>query len=339
MKEQITQKLCKICTAGIQGKIPDKSDLVCLLSLEDFSPVYKLANEICERNFGKVVNIRAILEFSNHCKRLCKYCGLNAKNQNITRYTMSEKDIIYTSKKAYDAGYKTIVLQSGEDTHFTAGKIGSVIKKIKSLCDIKVTVSTGEMSCEDYSYIRECGADRYLLKHETSDEKIYAELHEDYSLKRRIKCLYDLKKLGFETGSGFMIGLPNQTLDTIAEDLITLAKIPCDMAGIGPFIPHPDTELANVPAGSTELTKRAVALARIILPKANLPATTSLGVISSDEKNDIFSCGANVIMRKVTPQIYEKHYNIYPSDIKVTDISEQRKQLEDDIKSLGKIPI
>lgn len=317
----------------------EKEEIVYLLGLENFSDIYNIANKINYDNFKNIVNIRAILEFSNYCKRKCIYCGLNSTVRDVPRYRMNIEEIIDVVQLAYDAGYKTIVLQSGEDPYYTSEKIGIIIKNIKSRMDIAITVSCGEMSYDDYKYIKDCGADRYLLKHETSDDKIYSYLHSCGTLKNRLNCLKNLKQLGYYTGSGFMIGLPNQTLDTIAQDIITLTKIPCDMAGIGPFIASKNTILKDLPNGSIELTKRAVALTRIMLPKAHLPATTSLGVLSSKEKNNIFSCGANVIMRKVTPQKYEEYYNIYPNNIKVNDILKDRIELENQIISIGKIPV
>ncbi len=316
-----------------------KEELSHLLALDDFSEIFRLADDIRYENFGNYVDIRAILEFSNYCKRKCKYCGLNSTNKNVKRYRMSVDEILETVKTAYDAGYKTIVLQSGEDNYYTAKMIGDIVRQIKKYTSMAVTVSSGEFSYEDYKYIKLCGADRYLLKHETSDKKIYSYLHSCGTLKNRLNALKNLKSLGYYTGSGFMIGLPFQTLDTIANDILTLASIPCDMAGIGPFISHSDTPLRDLQNGSTELTKRAVALTRIMLPKAHLPATTALGVIDSKEKDNIFSCGANVIMRKVTPQKYEQYYSIYPSNIKVSDIYEERKTLEQQIKNLGRIPV
>ena len=195
------------------------------------------------------------------------------------------------------------------------------------------------MSREAYSYLKNCGADRYLLKQETADPALYRALHPDGTLDSRIRCLKALKALGFETGSGFMIGLPGQTLDTIASDILLIREIGCDMAGIGPFIPHPQTPLKEYPHGSTELTKRAVALTRITMPTINLPATTSLGVVNAREKDDIFSCGANVIMHKVTPDKYKKLYEIYPADLGETDIFRERRELEDSIRMMGKIPL
>lgn len=316
-----------------------QDDIVSLLKLEDFSKVFELADKINFDNFKNKVDIRAILEFSNNCKRKCAYCGLNSNNTKLTRYRMTEDEILQTTFEAYNAGYKTIVLQSGEDSYFTSKKIGNLVKKIKENIDIAITVSCGEMSYEDYKYIKECGADRYLLKHETSDEKLYSSLHSCGTLRNRIKCLKNLKTLSYYTGGGFMIGLPGQTLHTIANDILTLKSIPCDMAGIGPFISSNDTPLKNMKNGDTLLVKKAVAITRILLPKSHLPATTALGVIDSKEKDNIFSCGANVIMRKVTPQKYEQFYSIYPNKIKVNDIIKDRKNLEQQIINMGKIPV
>ena len=316
-----------------------QDDIVSLLELEDFSKVFELADKINFDNFKNKVDIRAILEFSNYCKRKCAYCGLNSNNKNLTRYRISEEEILQVAVETDKAGYKTIVLQSGEDPYFTAKKIGDIVKKIKEKTEMAVTVSCGEMSYEDYKYIKSCGADRYLLKHETADEKLYSSLHSCGTLKNRLKCLKDLKKLNYYTGSGFMIGLPGQSLHTIARDILTLKSIPCDMAGIGPFIASQDTPLRNMKNGDTHLVKKAVAITRILLPKAHLPATTALGVIDSKEKDSIFSCGANVIMRKVTPQKYEQFYSIYPNKIKVNDILKDRKILEQQIINIAKIPV
>ncbi len=326
---------------GISEKLNtglDKATLGKLLSLEDFTPYYKRANEIKELIYGKEVHIRAILEFSNYCRMDCTYCGLNCHNNKLERFRMPIDEIIEVGKEAWDAGYKTIVLQSGEDFTYSAEDIGKVVKELKKT-GVKITLSMGERPYEEYKYLKECGADRYLLKHECSDEKIYSQLHTYSTWENREACLRNLKKLGYEAGSGFMIGLPGQTLDTIADDILFLADIPCDMAGIGPFIPHPDTPLKGQPRGSTELTKRAIALTRILMGKINLPATTSLGVIDSKEKDEVFSCGANVIMKKVTPDKFKELYEIYPSNMKKTNVIEDRKELEAQIRALGKVPV
>lgn len=317
---------------------PEAGCLTALLEQQDFREVFSLADQVRARHKGDEVQIRAILEFSNHCRRRCRYCGLNAENRLCERFRMEPEEMIQAAHEAFMAGYRTLVLQSGEDPYFTPERLGGIIREIKK-DPIAVTVSCGELDREAYAFLKRCGADRYLLKHETADPELYASLHPCGTLDQRVTCLRELKSLGFETGSGFMIGLPGQTCGTIAQDLLLLKDIPCDMAGIGPFIPHPDTGLKDLSPGSTELTKRAVALCRILLPDCNLPATTSLGVLDASEKNNIFSCGANVVMRKITPTRYKKLYEIYPAQLGETDIAAQRRDLEEQIRALGRIPV
>lgn len=309
-----------------------------LLALDNFCAVYAQADRVRQQNVGDEVQIRAILEFSNNCRRQCRYCGLNSGNTRAQRYRMTPEEVVASAREAAAAGYRTLVMQSGEDVFFTPALLGEIIREVKKT-GMAVTVSCGEMDEAALRHLRECGADRYLLKHETADPTLYENLHPCGSLAARVQCLRSIKKLGYETGGGFMIGLPGQTLQTIAADLLLLKELGCDMAGIGPFIAHPDTPLRGSPSGSTELTKRAVALARILLPKANLPATTSLGVLDSGEKNDLFSCGANVIMRKITPDFCKEKYEIYPAHLGKTDIPAERHQLEQQIRALGKVPV
>ncbi len=316
----------------------NKDEIVKALALADFKPLYDKAHEVKRSIYGDDIYVRAIVEFSNYCRMDCSYCGLFCHNKKIKRYRMTPSEIIDTAINAHNAGYKTLVMQSGEDAFFTPKLLGEIVGEIKKT-GIIITLSCGEKSREDYGYLKKCGADRYLLKHECSDEGIYSTLHTKSTLQNRLRCLYDLKSLGYETGSGFMIGLPNQTLTSVANDIQTLVDIPCDMAGIGPFIPHPDTPLHDIPAGSAELTKRAVALTRIIMGRINLPATTSLGVLDTGERDDIFACGANVIMKKVTPQPYRSWYEIYPSANVDTDVFAERERLEQDIKALGYNPV
>ena len=314
-----------------------KDEMIFALSLEDFSEYYKRADKLRREAVGDIVHIRAILEFSNYCRRNCAYCGLNCKNRALARYRMEPEEIIKTGKEAHRAGYKTIVLQSGEDSYYTREMIGEIVSELTKE-GITVTLSCGERDFDEYRYWRDCGAARYLLKHETADEKLYAELHPGYTLEQRIACLKELKNLGYETGSGFMIGLPGENAELISENVLFLDKLNCDMAGIGPFIPSPMTEMANVPAGSVELTQRAVALTRILRPNMNLPATTALGVQNAVARQNVFSRGANVIMRKVTPEPYKSLYQIYPAKLGETDIVRERQELCDFIKSMGKIP-
>lgn len=320
----------------------DRNELVRLLTVSDaeFLPVLEEADRVCQEQFGKQVYIRALLEFSNHCKRACKYCGLNCRNSKLARFHMEPDAIVQTAVQAADVGYHTIVLQSGEDAWYSVQILGDIVKAIKSeRPHLAVTLSCGEFPAGAYRYLKQCGADRYLLKHETSDPKLYAYLHPDSSFAERFSCLKAIKEAGLETGGGFMIGLAGQTPETIADDLLTVASIPCDMAGVGPFLPHPDTELRDAPHGSAALTIRAVALLRLLLPKANLPATTALGVLDPEQKDKVFRCGANVIMQKVTPADFKKMYQIYPAEFQDYSIEEGRRQVEDEIRRVGRIPV
>lgn len=318
--------------------ILDMQELTRLLDLRNFGEYFKLADEVRKTNVGDEIQIRALLEFSNYCKCRCQYCGLNSKNRKLKRFRMDGDEIIAVAKTAAKVGYKTIVLQSGEDVGFSASKLAAIVKQV-SKTGMKITLSCGEFRKSEYAFFRECGADRYLLKHETADEEIYANLHPGYTLESRITCLKNLKSLGYEVGSGFMIGLPNQTNETIAKDILLLKEIGCDMAGIGPFIPHPETPLANKKSGSIDLTRRAVALTRLVLPKANLPAATSVGVVDRAEKNRIFSCGANVVMQKITPNNIKRLYEIYPSNVADFTIEQGRELIEQEIKAMWKIPL
>ena len=315
----------------------NKKTIMDLLNLEDFNPIYKKADQVRKKIVGDIVHIRGIIEFSNYCCRECHYCGLNINN-SIERYRMPMEEVLKTGLMAKEAGYKTLVLQSGEDPGLNIGALGKIVKELNQ-AGLIITISCGELSKEELSYLKKMGAERYLLKHETSNKDLYKKLHPCGSLSNRIKCLKDIKDLGFETGGGFMVGLPGQTIEVLAEDILLLKEIGCDMAGIGPFIQHPLTPLLNEQPGSAELTKRAVAITRLLLPNSNLPVTTSLGVISINDRNKAFECGANVVMKKVTPDKYKRLYEIYPSDFTITDIKKDREALEKLIVSLGRIPL
>lgn len=370
-----------------------------LLALDDFTPVYELADRIRAEHVGDIVHLRAIIEFSNVCKRQCIYCGLNRENRELERFRMSRDEIIEAAAEAVDAGYRTIVLQSGEDDGTPPEDIVEIIKDIKklrirdpwtfaespSVSEVAppaissfvgsrqsvegsapvakqaaeqlapisdpyapaITLSCGEKSEAVYRLWREAGADRYLLKHETADPELYDRLHPCGTLDSRVKCLKTLRALGYETGSGFMIGLPGQTLETIAKDILLLKSIPCRMAGIGPFISNPRTPLVGSPDGDPELARRAVAITRLLLPYSNLPLTTSLSILAGREQHDPgeplvvenpFAFGANVVMKKATPDKYKEAYEIYPAQFKPTHIAEDRKELEEMIMRCGRRP-
>ncbi|MBE7031203.1 MAG: [FeFe] hydrogenase H-cluster radical SAM maturase HydE [Ruminococcaceae bacterium] len=321
------------------GYLPDEEMLAGLFALpsDEWEEIFALAGRVTEAHKGNVVFVRGIVEFSSHCRRECAYCGLNRFNTKLERFRLTDDQIVETALSGFAAGYKTAVLQSGEDAVFTAERLAGIVSRIKHQAPMAITMSAGEMPREDYAILREAGCDRYLLKHETADETLYRTLHPESELSDRVACLRSLKELGFETGGGFMIGLPGQTARTIAKDLLLLRSIPCDMAGIGPFIAHPDTPLGGCENGSPYVARQAVALARLLLPDANLPATTSLGVLSKTELSKIFSGGANVIMKKLNPPALREQYNIYPAEFsKCGDTVAERKELEQMLTSLGK---
>ena len=306
----------------------DKKRIAELLRMEDFSEIYANADRVRHENVGDEIQMRAIIEFSNCCKKKCTYCGLACDNNHLERFRMKPDEITDAAAKAIEAGYKTIVLQSGEDDWFTRERLGDIIAGIKEITFPQrcpscrtvaamkpaVTLSVGERPQEDYEYWRKKGADRYLLKHETANRKLFAEMHPDGDFDGRIDCLRVLKSLGYETGSGFMVGLPGQTAEDLADNLLLLKELECDMAGIGPYIENP--KCRNRPKGGAEanreeMAKRCVAIARLLLPKANLPVTTAARVLGENAW-EAHEFGANVIMNKFTPEKYRKSYEIYP---------------------------
>ncbi|MGC8955404.1 MAG: [FeFe] hydrogenase H-cluster radical SAM maturase HydE [Fervidobacterium sp.] len=289
--------------------------LTYLLSTDEYDEeIFKTAAEIRQKYVGDEVHLRAIIEFSNYCTQHCLYCGLRAPNMNIKRYRMSEDEIIDRAKLIASLGIKTIVLQSGEDPYYTTEKIGHLISEIKKL-DVAITLSIGEREFEEYKIWKELGADRYLMRHETASPKLYAKLHPGDSFENRKIHLYELKRLGYETGAGSMVGLPGQSAYDMALDLVFLKELDADMIGIGPFIPNPDTPLANQGGGTVRDTLKMIALSRIILPTANIPATTALGSIDPFGRQMGLKCGANVIMPNLTPNPYRPNYSLYPGKI------------------------
>lgn len=323
-----------------QGYTPTKEEveaLLCTYEPSYNSYLFSAAQAITKKYHDNIIHIRGIIEFSNYCRCSCAYCGLNAANKKLKRYRMEPKEIVETAKEAYDAGYRTLVLQSGEDLWYTREKISEIIKGIKSIGDIAITLSIGERDYEDYKQWSKDGADRFLLKHETINENLYNKLHTHSNLENRIRCLNNLKELGYQVGDGFMVGLPGQTLGDIAEDILFLNRLDVDMAGIGPFIPHPHTELKSAEAGSNEMTIKAVAITRLILKKVHLPATTALWTLNTEDGKKAFDSGANVVMLKVEPYKYRRLYEIYPKNLgNENSIKQERLRMEELILSLGK---
>lgn len=326
----------KIIDKIINTSLASREEIQTILNATDNKYLFSKSNEVKKRIFGKYVHIRGIIEFSNYCRCSCTYCGINCNNSSVVRYRMSPDEVVLVADNAIKSGYKTIVLQSGEDLYYDKEKVTYIIKRIKTLNNVAITLSIGERSFEDYKEWKENGADRYLLKHETADEYNYNYMHEHSSFKRRIECLDQLKSLGYQLGSGFMVGLPNQTIDSVADDILLLKKYDVDMAGIGVFMPHPATGLKYGFENVEEITLKAVAIARILLKRPHLPATTSLIVCNNNNQLNAFNAGANVIMKKLEPYEYRKLYEIYPNPcISEKSIEEERKELENNIKNMG----
>ncbi|MCL6610772.1 MAG: [FeFe] hydrogenase H-cluster radical SAM maturase HydE [Peptococcaceae bacterium] len=317
----------------LDGKKPGRQDIVTLLSARgsQAAALFRAAGRVRRAKVGDAVHLRAIIEFSSHCRNNCLYCGLRRDNRRLPRYRLDEGEIMSAVDKAAAMGFRTVVLQSGEDPLYSGPYIAGLVEKIKRRRGVAVTLSLGQRSREDYRIWREAGADRYLLKHETSDEELFRCLKPGSSLQARLECLHWLKELGYQAGSGNMVGLPGQSLDSLAGDILLMRELETDMAGIGPFLPHPDTPLKEAAAGSLELTLKTLAVARLCLPRAHLPATTALGTLAPGGRKAALTCGANVIMVNFTPPEVRDRYLIYPQKADITD--EPRRALEN-VKAL-----
>lgn len=298
--------------------------------------LFAKANEIRRKHVGDEVHLRGLIEFSNICKRTCKYCGLRAENKNIDRYRISVEDIVLYAEKASEMGYKTIVLQSGEDEFFSRDLICKIITDIKKL-DVALTLSIGERSFDDYKAFKDAGADRYLIRIETTDKELYKKMHPYMDFDNRVKCLENIKTLGYEVGTGCLVGLPEQTIESLADDILFFKSLDADMVGIGPFIAHPDTPLKDSDNGSFTLALKVMALTRIMLPDINIPATTAMETLNPNGRIIALQSGANVVMPNVTSTEYRAKYEIYPNKICINDNPAQcRGCIEGKIKSIGR---
>lgn len=280
--------------------------------------LFSLADKIRKENVGDEVHLRGLIEFSNICKRTCKYCGLRCENKDIDRYRIEPDDIIFYAQKAVDMGYKTIVLQSGEDEYYSREILCRIIKGIKSL-DVALTLSIGERCFDDYKAFKDCGADRYLIRIETTDKELYKKMHPHMSFENRVRCLKDLGKLGYEVGTGCLVGLPGQTIESLANDILFFKEINADMVGIGPFIAHPHTPLKDYLNGDFTLALKVMALTRILLKNINIPATTAMETLNPNGRIIALQSGANVVMPNVTTTEYRAKYEIYPNKICINE--------------------
>ncbi len=294
----------------------------------------RIRNEI----YGPHVYIRGLIEISNICKNDCLYCGIRRSNTSCARYRLTHEDILSCCEEGYSLGFRTFVLQGGEDGYYTDDLLCDIVKDIKKrFTDCAVTLSVGERSRESYQRLFDAGTDRYLLRHETADSSHYARLHpESLTLENRMRCLNDLRDIGFQVGAGFMVGSPYQTAEHLAKDLCFIQGFKPDMCGIGPFIPHRDTPFGTFPAGSVSLTCFLLSVIRIIHPTVLLPATTALGTLLPDGREKGILSGANVVMPNLSPASSRKKYQLYNN--KLSDGAESAQclnQLKERVAKAG----
>lgn len=320
--------------------LPDQ-DLLALIRMQD--PVEneylaKQADTVRKEIYGNDVYIRGLIEFTNYCKNDCYYCGIRRSNRCAQRYRLTTEEILECCHTGYELGFRTFVLQGGEDLYFTRERVTELIEAIKRAHpDCAITLSVGEKDRETYQTWFDAGADRYLLRHETANENLYRALHpKSLSLQNRMRCIRDLKEIGYQVGCGFMVGSPGQTDSMILEDLRYLQKIQPHMVGIGPFIPHKDTPLKDEPAGTAEKTLRLLAIIRLLLPRVLLPATTALGTIQGDGRQQGMKYGANVVMPNLSPETARKKYMLYNNKISAgEEAAESVDLLRKSMQSIG----
>ncbi len=304
-----------------------KNEIILLLENNSINDnLFKAADEIREKHVGAKIHLRALIEFSNICKRNCKYCGIRIQNKNTKRFRLSPNEILNLSERAVQKGFKTIVLQSAEDDYYNIDILGEILRKIKKN-DIAITLSIGERKFEEYKMLKESGADRFLLRIETTDKELYKKLHPGMSYENREDCLKNLKNLGYETGTGCLVGLPGQTTESLANDILFFKELNADMVGIGPLIPHKDTPLKNTPANGFLLSLKVMAITRLLMPDINIPATTAMETLQKNGRIIALQSGANVVMPNINDNELKTKYDIYPGKAYV-DYSELEKELK-----------
>lgn len=300
--------------------------------------LFALAQKTAQKSFGRQIFVRGLIEFTNYCKNDCYYCGIRRSNKNAARYRLMQEEILECCRAGYRLGFRTFVLQGGEDYFYSDEDIADIVRAIKAQHpDCAVTLSIGERSRETYALWKKAGADRYLLRHETADCAHYAKLHPaELNAKNRQNCLYTLKELGYQAGAGFMVGSPYQTAENLADDLMFLQKLRPQMIGIGPFIPHHDTPFKDEPAGSVELTLVLLAVLRLLFPHVLLPATTALGTLAPGGRLLGIKAGANVIMPNLSPQNVRGKYLLYDNKLHTgAEAAEALNELQREVASIG----
>lgn len=322
------------------GNLPT-AELEALLHLNNTSQLcylYDKADEVRQKHFGNKVYIRGLIEVSNYCKNNCLYCGIRASNAGVVRYRLSADEIFACAEEGYALGFRTFVLQGGEDPKFTDDFVCGVVSRLKSAFpDCAITLSLGERSYQSYKAMYDAGADRYLLRHETADRAHYGKLHpQGMTLESRKKCLEDLKYIGYQVGAGFMVGSPYQTTEHILKDLRFLQRFAPHMVGIGPFIPHSDTPFAQFERGDLTMTLKLLAIIRLMLPKVLLPATTALGSIHPQGREMGICAGANVVMPNLSPQENRALYSLYNNKLSSgAESAQMLEELKSRMESIG----
>ncbi len=319
----------------------EDSELLYLLktrSDETDAALCSAARAETDKIFGRAVYIRGLIEFTNICKNNCYYCGIRRENGNVGRYRLDKSSILECCRSGYEAGFRTFVLQGGEDPYYTDDVLCGIVSGIKeNYPDCAVTLSVGERSYESYKRLFDAGADRYLLRHETADTGHYRRLHpQDMSFENRMDCLQELKRIGYQTGCGFMVGSPYQTDEDIVKDLRFIKSFQPEMVGIGPFIPHSETPFAHMEQGSAEKTVFLLSIIRLLLPMVLLPATTALGTADRDGRINGILHGANVVMPNLSPQNVRALYTLYDNKLySGAEAAECRAQLDDSLRPYG----
>lgn len=282
-----------------------------------FEKLTRAADLTRRRALGWDVHLRGIIEFSNCCCRSCLYCGLRTTNTGLERYWMNPQEIVDLAVASFRRGVRTVVLQSGDDFTYSVRDISWIVRSIKARADMAVTLSVGERPVSHYESWRAAGANRYLMKHETANPELYARMHPGKTLGERLECLNALRLLGYEVGTGFIVGLPEQTEDDLVADVELARSLGADMCGVGPFVPQADTPLSGHPGGSVETTLRLVAGLRLLMPRIHLPATTALATLCENGQEAALRAGANVLMPNFTPAERRMHYRIYDGKARV----------------------
>lgn len=332
MKDNLVEKLRK-------NRDLSDEELRSLIGTDSYdAELMQAADEVRRENYGDAVYLRGLIEISSYCKNNCLYCGLRAGNAKAERYRLSREDVLSCCEEGYELGYRTFVLQGGEDPYFSDDRVCDIVSAIREKYpDCAITLSLGEKTRESYERFFNAGADRYLLRHETADPEHYARLHPaDMSFENRRRCLYDLKDIGYQVGAGFMVGSPYQTTDNLIADLRFLQELQPDMIGIGPYLTHRDTPFKDMKNGSLALSLRMLAVLRLMFPYALLPSTTALGTVDPSGRELGLKAGGNVVMPNLSPVGVRKKYAIYDNKICTGEESAQcRGCLERRVESAG----